>query len=238
MTAMWSLQAKKVAMVPWVQLDTARIPAEGGELRLMQRGSEFSIMLGANELMNSRVSGSESALARLGCAGLKDRGHPRVLIGGLGMGFTLRAALAELPETAAVVVAELVPSVVAWAQGPLAPIFGSSLSDSRVRIEEIDVSRIISTARAAYDAILLDVDNGPNGLTRSSNSWLYHAAGLKAAWSALRPSGVLAVWSAHPDAYFTDRLERTGFVVALQRVRANGTRGARHTIWLARRSQS
>jgi len=222
-------------MVLWVELDAVTVPG-GGELRLMRRGAEFSIMLGSNELMNSRGSGSESALARLACGRLKDRDHPRVLIGGLGMGFTLRAALEELPQAAGIVVAELVPAVVGWARGPMAAIFGGSLSDPRVSIEEIDVARVISSAwKAAYDAILLDVDNGPDGLTRSSNDWLYRAAGLEAAWAALRPGGVLAVWSAHPDTSFTDRLVRTGFAVEQQQVRANGKRGARHTIWLARR---
>ena len=223
-------------MIPWVQLDAVAVPG-GGDLRLMRRGTEFSIMLGSNELMNSRVSGSERALARLACSRLKDRDHPRVLIGGLGMGFTLRAALDELPQEAHVVVAELVPSVIAWARRPMASIFGGSLSDARVSIEDIDVSRLISSAGpAAYDAILLDVDNGPDGLTRGSNDWLYGVAGLRAAWAALRPAGVLAVWSARPDQNFTNRLERTGFAVEQQQDRANGKRGARHTIWLASRN--
>ncbi len=226
-------------MIPWVQLDAVQVPGGGDNLRLMRRGTEFSIMLGSNELMNSRVSGSESALARLACARLKDRDHPRVLIGGLGMGFTLRAALDELPQEADVVVAELVPAVIAWARGAMASIFGDSLGDARVSIREIDVARLISsTARAAYDAILLDVDNGPDGLTRDSNDWLYRAAGLQAAWAALRPGGVLAVWSARPDANFTHRLERTGFTVEQGQVHAKGSRGRRHTIWLASRNSS
>jgi spermidine synthase len=152
------------------------------------------------------------------------------------MGFTLRAALDDLPQDAEIVVAELVPSVIAWSRGPMASIFGGSLGDARVSIQEIDVSRMISSApRATYDAILLDVDNGPDGLTRAGNDWLYRTAGLQAAWAALRPDGVLAVWSARPDANFTNRLERTGFAVAQRQVRANGNRGSRHTIWLAKR---
>jgi spermidine synthase len=223
-------------MVPWVQLDAVLVPGGDEELRLMRRGVEFSIMLGSNELMNSRVSGSERALARLACMRLKDRDQPRILIGGLGMGFTLRAALDELPQAAEVVVAELVPAVISWARGPMAAIFGGSLSDARVRVQQIDVGRVIaSTARASYDAILLDVDNGPDGLARSSNNWLYGIAGLQAARAALRPGGVFALWSARPDANFTNRLERTGFAVEQQQVRANGNRGPRHTIWLGRR---
>jgi len=217
---------------PWIQLDTATMPGGGGELRLMQRGREFSIMAGRIELMNSRLSGSEKALAAMACERIRDRPRPRILIGGLGMGFTLRAALAELGSDASVVVAELVPAVVAWAHGPLAAIFGTSLADPRLSLCEEDVSRLIAAGRATYDAILLDVDNGPEGLTREANDSLYLAAGLVAARSALRDGGVLAVWSSGPDAKFTRRLRKAGFGVEEVRVRANGERGARHTIWI------
>jgi spermidine synthase len=192
-------------------------------------------MLGANELMNSRKTGSEEALAALACAGLGGTARPRVLIGGLGMGFTLRAALAALPAGAEVVVAELVPGVVAWARGEMAALYGDSLSDARVRIVEEDVARTIASARAGWDAILLDVDNGPEGITVESNDALYAPAGLAAARAALRPRGVLAVWSSGPDAAFTARLRRAGFQVDEQVVRGgSGGRGARHLIWLAR----
>jgi spermidine synthase len=174
-------------VLAWILLDTAQIPGGEDKLRLMRRGSEFSIMLNDIELMNSRVGGSEEALATLSCARISARKEPRILIGGLGMGFTLRAALALLGEKAQLVVAELVPQVVAWARGPLAEVFGASLTDPRVSIEETDVGRLIRSARSTYDAILLDVDNGPEGLTRESNNALYDMRGLSAARAALRP---------------------------------------------------
>ena len=222
-------------MIPWLQLDSAKVPGGQEELRLKRRGSEFSIMLGANELMNSRLSGSEEALARLSCARISGRKQPRMLIGGLGMGFTLRAALAELGQDATVVVAELVPSVVAWARGPMAELFAGSLDDPRVEIREADVADLIRAAKGAYDAILLDVDNGPDGLSRSANDRLYSLAGLAGARTALKPGGVLAVWSAHPDAGFAARLRKAGFEVEEVHTRARGKRGARHVIWLATR---
>jgi spermidine synthase len=221
-------------MIPWILLDTAEMPDGGGDLRLMQRGAEFSIMSGAIELMNSRLSGSEEALAAMACARLGDLARPHMLIGGLGMGFTLRAALAALGAHARVTVAELVPAVVTWARGPLAPIFGGSLADPRVSIVEGDVAAVMAAGRGAYDAILLDVDNGPEGLTRKANDRLYDVAGLGTARAALRPGGVLAVWSSGPDRSFSQRLRRTGFAVDERSVRASRSRrGARHVIWLA-----
>jgi spermidine synthase len=223
-------------MVPWSVLDVAKIPGEGGELRLKKRGTEFSIMLGNNELMNSRLSGSEAALARLSCDRIRSNEQPQILIGGLGMGFTLRAALAELGPEARITVAELVPAVVAWARGPMAEVFGESLADPRVSIREVDVGRLIESGRRSYHAILLDVDNGPEGLTRKSNDSLYDLAGLGAARRALIPGGVLAVWSSGPDKNFSLRLRRAGFKVDEVSVRANGARGgARHMIWIATR---
>ncbi|ARO27432.1 hypothetical protein CO659_05990 [Rhizobium sp. S9] len=220
-------------MLPWVQLDSATIPGEGGELRLKQRGSEFSIMLGANELMNSRLSGSEEALATLSWERIKAHPKQRILIGGLGMGFTLRAALAVLPDDAGVTVAELVPAVVAWARGPMAEVFKGCLDDPRVGIHQGDVGEAIRAGKSAYDAILLDVDNGPDGLTRKSNDRLYDFAGLRAAREALRPGGVLAVWSSGPDPDFTRRLKDSGFAVDVVNTRAGRKRGVRHVIWLA-----
>lgn len=219
-------------MIPWVQLDAAKTPDGEQELRLKRRGAEFSIMLGANELMNSRLSGSEEALATLSCRKIGGRPAPKILIGGLGMGFTLRAALAGLGQDAKVTVAELVPAVVAWARGPMAELFGGCLDDPRVTIAETDVARLIH-AGPAYDAILLDVDNGPEGLTRKANDALYDGPGLHASHAALRPGGVLAVWSSAPDAGFTRRLQRAGFAVEEAKVRAHGKRGARHVVWLA-----
>jgi len=221
-------------MIPWVHIDTAAIPGGEGTLRLKRRGTEFSIMLGDNELMNSRLSGSEQALATLCCERLSARPAPKFLIGGLGMGFTLRAALEKLGPQAEVVVAELVPAVVAWARGPMSEVFRGSLDDPRVKVREADVGAVIAEARGAWDAILLDVDNGPNGLTRASNDGLYSTDGLRAALAALRPGGLLAVWSSGPDAAFTKRLKSAGFAVEEVGARARGKRGgARHVIWIA-----
>jgi spermidine synthase len=222
-------------MLPWIQLDRATIPGDDGELRLKQRGSEFSIMLGSNELMNSRLSGSEEALATLGCAPIAGRKNASVLIGGLGMGFTLRAALGALADDAHVVVAELVSAVVDWARGPMADLYDGALDNPRVNIHVGDVGALIrSTKPASYDAILLDVDNGPDGLTRASNDSLYDHKGLRAAKTALRAGGVLAVWSSAPDSTFTRRLRDVGFAADEVNVRANGKRGgARHVLWIA-----
>jgi spermidine synthase len=221
-------------VIPWEHLDSTTMPGGGGELRLMRRGAEYSIMAGGVELMNSRLSGSEEALATLACARLADRPAPRILIGGLGMGFTLRAALGVLGPDARVEVAELVPAVAQWAQGPMAAIFGGCLGDPRVDLQIADVRALIGSARAAYDAILLDIDNGPAGLTRGANDGLYGEGGLRECARALRSGGVLAVWSAAPDERFEARLQRCGFAVMTERVRANGKgRGARHVIWVA-----
>ena len=202
----------------------------------MRRGAEYSIMVGANELMNSRLSGSEEALATLVCDRIGQRASAHILIGGLGMGFTLRAALARLLPDAGVVVSELVPAVVEWAHGPLASIHGGSLEDPRVRIEVDDVGALIRLGRGLYDAILLDVDNGPRGLSRPSNGGLYNAAGLAEAKAVLTPGGILAIWSAQADEDFTQRLGKAGFATEAIKVRASRAgRGARHHIWLATR---
>jgi spermidine synthase len=222
-------------MIPWETLDIANIQGGTEALRLKRRGTEFSIMLGTNELMNSRLSGSEAGLARLTIERLA-ASAPRILIGGLGMGFTLRAALPLLPQAARITVAELVPAVVAWARGPLAALHADSLSDPRVTIVENDVGAIIGERRTAWDAILLDVDNGPEGLCREGNDSLYNAHGLGAAFAALAPGGVLSVWSSGPSAAFTRRLRQACFAVEEVGVRAGTTRrGARHVIWLATR---
>ena len=223
-------------MIPWVQLDSAQTPDGKQELRLKRRGTEFSIMLGSNELMNSRLSGSEEALAKLSCQRIRDPQRPHILIGGLGMGFTLRAALAELGAEARITVSELVPAVVSWARGPMADIFGGCLDDPRVSVVEADVGLLIKSTTTAYDAILLDVDNGPEGLTHEGNDTLYDLAGLRAAGNALRPGGVLSVWSSGPDSGFTRRLRQAGFSVQEVNVRATGKRGARHVIWIAARA--
>jgi spermidine synthase len=219
-------------MKPWVTLDTATVPG-GGEFRLLQRDREFSIMVGSSTLMNSRMSGSEVALADLACDRLRGRRNCRVLIGGYGMGFTLRAALAGLGGDARIMVAELVPAVVAWARGPMAELTGGSLNDPRVTIRDGDVHDVIAQERASFDAILLDVDNGPDGLSSSANDRLYSRRGLETARKALRPGGLLAVWSAAPSAAFTARLGQAGFAVEEIKARANKGRGIRHIIWAA-----
>ncbi len=219
-------------MTPWALVDTAAIDG-GGQLRLMQRGDEFSIRLGAIELMNSRVTGSEEALASLSCARIAHIQRPDILIGGLGMGFTLRAALAELGPEARVIVAELVPAVVRWARGPLSRLFGACLADPRVTIREADVAALIRRNPESYDAILLDVDNGPEGLTRESNDSLYDISGLTSARKALQRGGVLAVWSSSPHKSFSSRLRKAGFEVDEISVRARGTRGQRYIVWIA-----
>ncbi|MEM8919116.1 MAG: hypothetical protein AAGE37_09680 [Pseudomonadota bacterium] len=220
-------------------LGTAAIPDDGGELKLYSRalkgGDEFSIMLGGTELMNSRKSGSEEALATLVCEQILPRAAPKILIGGLGMGFTLRAALPLLPDDACITISELVPAVVDWARGPMAGIHGISLDDPRAEIRLENVSRLIGSAREDFDAILLDVDNGPDGLTHESNAAIYSTAGLNAARAALRADGVLAVWSSASDAGFTQRLKNCGFAVKEVKIRARGNRGAHHVIWLAKK---
>jgi spermidine synthase len=221
-------------MIPWKQIDSVRVPGSEVELRLMQRGDEFSMKLGQNELMNSRLSGSEEALATLACRRLEAVKAPHLLIGGLGMGFTLRAALAVLGPKARITVAELVPAVVAWARGPMAELFGDSLKDPRTTVREADVMEVIQEKAAAYDAILLDVDNGPEGLIRKANDALYDPRGLKASHRALRPGGVLAVWSSGPHPKFSKRLRDAGFEVNEVGVRATTKRsGAHHIIWFA-----
>jgi spermidine synthase len=220
-------------MIPWQHLDTAQVPGDGEPLRLMRRGAEFSIMTGGIELMNSRLSGSEEAMATLAFERIGQRPQARVLIGGLGMGFTLRAALAAFGADAEIVVAELVPGVVAWARGPLEDLHGASFDDPRVSIHIGDVGEPIRDSETAFDAILLDVDNGPGGLSRKENDGLYSPTGLAAAKRALRPGGVLEVWSSTRDSAFTTRLKRAGYGVEELGVRAHRGRGARHVIWMA-----
>ena len=221
-------------MIPWQQIDAAKVPGANIELRLMQRGAEFSMMLGQNELMNSRLSGSEQALATLACKRIEGVKRPHLLIGGLGMGFTLRAALAVLGAEARVSVAELVPAVISWAHGPMAELFGDSLSDPRADIRPADVVEVIQSSPSTFDAILLDVDNGPEALIRNANDALYDLKGLRATHRALRPRGVLAVWSSGPNAAFAKRLRDADFDVNEVGVRATSKRsGAHHVIWFA-----
>ena len=222
-------------MTPRELIGTAEVPG-GPSLRLFRRGADFMIVLDRNELMSTRMSGSEVALGTMTCARLAGRPAPRLLIGGYGMGFTLRAVLERLAADAQVVVAELVPGIIEWASGPMAEITAGCLDDPRVTLDMGDVAETIRRADASYDAIMLDVDNGPDGLTRPANDGIYAARGLAAAYRALKPGGTLAIWSAAPDPVFAKRLVKAGFAVEEERVRAreNG-KGATHVIWFARR---
>jgi spermidine synthase len=222
-------------LTPRELIGTARIPG-GDELRLFRRGADFMIVLDRNELMSSRMSGSEEALATMACERLRDRKAPHLLIGGYGMGFTLRAALGWLDAHAKVTVAELMPEIIEWARGPMATLAAGCLDDPRVTLCERDVAMVIADRPASYDAILLDVDNGPDGLVRLANNQLYTLSGLAAARAALRPGGVLAIWSAAPDPVFTRRLAKAGFAVeeVAVKARSNG-KGPRHVIWFATR---
>ncbi len=223
-------------MKPRILLGTAQVP-DGEALQLFRRGDDYMIVLDRNELMNSRMSGSEEALATMTCDRLGTAAAPHLLIGGYGMGFTLRAALARLAPAARVTVVELVPEIIAWARGPMAALAAGCLDDPRVALVIGDVASAIRDAPERYDAILLDVDNGPDGLVRLANDQLYSAAGLASAKAALKPGGILAIWSAAPDASFARRLRRAGFDVeeVVVRARSNG-KGARHIIWFAQRS--
>ncbi len=224
-------------MKPWVLLDCTPVPNNGGELCLYQRDKEFSIRIkGRTELMNTRLHGSEDALASLTCDKLQNKINPHILIGGLGMGFTLATALKHASKQTTITVAELVPAVIKWNKGPLGEHAGNPLKNTRVNVCEIDVAHLLEKANETYDAILLDVDNGPEGLTQQQNNWLYSIDGLTAAYAALKPQGILSVWSAGPEKSFTQRLKKVGFDVKEERVFAHGNKGTRHVIWFARRT--
>jgi spermidine synthase len=217
---------------PWKKLGAARAP-EGGELVLYERAGEFVIRVNGLELMSSRAHGSEERLAEIVCAGL--RPEARVLIGGMGMGFTLKAALARLSKQATVVVAEIVPAVVEWNRGPLGPLAGRPLEDARVAVEVADVLKVMRGTKQRWDAILLDVDNGPEALTRKANHVLYGEQGLKQARSVLRPGGALAVWSSSPNDRFVRRLRKVGFTVEVHDVPARGSAGGPlHTVFVGK----
>jgi spermidine synthase len=219
----------------WTHLGDAPIPGTGESLLLFQGKDDFFIKIssGGGELMSTRKHGSEDALGALPCRRLRDPTSARVLIGGLGMGFTLAAVLKEVGPGAEVTVAELIPEVVEWNRGPLGACSDYPLDDPRTIMHVGDVMKLLRSKRNYYDVIALDVDNGPEGLTKTSNDWLYSEAGIIAAQEALTPNGILAYWSAGPDQAFHDRLRRCGFMVEEVTVFAHGSKGARHTIWLA-----
>jgi spermidine synthase len=221
-------------VIPWEEIDRAKVPGHEGEVTLLKRGSEFSIRTAGAELMNSRVHGSEDALAELTCSRLKRKSGLRILIGGLGMGYTLAAALGQSEPDTLITVSELIPTVVRWNREHLGHLAKMPLDDPRVSVKEEDVGETIRKRKSAWDAILLDVDNGPEGLTRKANDRLYDRSGLKTAFSALRPGGILAVWSAGVNEAFTRRLKQCGFQTETVTVRARKPgKGSRHTIWFA-----
>lgn len=225
-------------MIPWRLLDSVLVPGDGAELCLHQRGEEFSITVDGYELMNSRVHNSEEVLAEVTCEKIADRRKPRILIGGLGMGYTLASALKHLPSDAEIVMAELVPAVVNWNRELLGELAGFPLTDRRVKVREEDVANVMEEEYKAFDAIILDVDNGPEGLTSAENNWLYKISGLSVAYESLKPEGILAVWSAFKNNAFTRRLKRVGFQVEEVQTRSRSAKkGDRHTIWLGKKGR-
>ena len=211
----------------------------GIDMKLTRRGNEYIILANGKSLMSSRMHGSEEALATLACRRVRTLEQPCVLVGGLGMGFTLRATLDFLPSDALVVVAELVPAVVEWNRGPLGPLAGHPLKDKRVRVDVGDVAVTLSSVPAQFDAVLLDVDNGPAAFTAPGNAGLYDDRGLAAARAALKMGGVLAIWSARDDRKFEQRLRYAGFAVEVQRVRGRLKKGGpRHIIFLGHKPTS
>lgn len=220
-------------MKPWDVIGRTRTP-DGSELLLRHHSSEYIILLNGQSLMSSRMHESEDALAVLGCHHARMLARPRVLVGGLGMGFTLRAALDVLPRSAFVHVVELIPAVVEWNQGPLGALAGHPLADPRVRIELGDVRGTMRSSQCRFDIVLLDVDNGPVALTVSSNAGLYDGEGVAVARASLRPGGVLAVWSPGDDRAFERRLRAAAFRVQRRHVSGRPNKGPRHTVVVAR----
>ncbi len=223
-------------MIPRKLLDNAQTPDKEGKLQLYQRGDDFFISFDGKELMNSRMHGSEDVLAELACMPIARSPKARVLVGGLGLGYTLAAALAILRKDATVIVAELVPAVVQWNRSFLGHLAGHPLQDSRVDVQEHDVCILLKNEQGGFDAIMLDVDNSPDSMTQKSNTWLYSDIGLSVIYMALRSQGILTVWSAAPDSAFSKKLRKAGFEVQKKNVAArNGCKGGRHTIWVAHR---
>jgi spermidine synthase len=233
-----ALERSARVMIRWQSIGRAPVPGSSQVLELFRRGDEWSLRVDGLELMNSRQHGSEDMLSELICAAIADRPSARVMIGGLGLGFSLATALARLGPGAELVVSELVPAVVEWNRGELGALAGHPLRDPRVRVELGDVGALIAAARERYDGILLDVDNGPSALTHEDNDALYRDAGLRAAFDALRAGGVLGVWSASRAPGFAQRLRRSGFEAQEHAARGRGPRGgARHTLWIARKPE-
>jgi spermidine synthase len=223
-------------MIPRKLLGSAQTPDKAGKLQLYQRGEDFFISFDGKELMNSRMHGSETVLAELACSPIASRSKARVIVGGLGLGYTLAAALGTLGEDATVIVAELVPAVVQWNRTILGHLAGNPLLDSRVEVQEHDVCTLLKNEQNGFDAVMLDVDNSPDSMTQKSNDWLYSDIGLSVMYMALRCQGILTIWSAAPDSSFSKRLREAGFEVQKKTVSARGGgKGGRHTIWVAKR---
>ena len=221
-------------MIPWEEIERAEVPGGEEEVILRKRGPEFSIRIATTELMNSRIHGSEDALAELTCSRISRKPGRRILIGGLGMGYTLAAALQHSGDDSLITVAELIPAVIRWNREHLGHLAGNPLADGRVFVRQEDVAETITREKSIWDAIILDVDNGPDGITRKVNDRLYGMSGLKNAFSALRTGGVLSIWSSGTDEQFTSRLKQCRFQTEIVTVRARKPgKGARHTIWLA-----
>jgi len=226
-------------MDSWIKIDSAAIPGSEAELTLWRRDEDFAIRIAGvpGDLMNSRRHHSEEALAELACSRLRETENARILIGGLGMGFTLAAALRAVTGSAEVIVAELVPAVIEWNRGPLGQCAGRPLDDGRCRVHPGDVAERLNHPAQKFDAILLDIDNGPEAMTATANEWLYAPGGLAAIYATLRPAGIAGIWSARADRRFAQRLEKTGFRVRMHTVRARPGKGSRHTIFLAQKSR-
>ena len=221
-------------MIPWKEIDRVKVPGQDGDIALLKRGEEFSIRTAGAELMNSRIHGSEELLAEFTCSRIKTKSNVQILVGGLGMGYTLAAALDKSAPDTDITVAELIPAVVKWNIEHLGHLAGKPMDDPRVSAIQKDVVDIIRSKKQRWDAILLDVDNGPEGLSRKENNRLYSQSGIKMSYQALCPGGILAIWSSSEDYAFTHRLKKCGFQVQIKNVRARKSgKGSRHTIWLA-----
>jgi spermidine synthase len=230
------LSCKIILVKPFVLLDQALSPG-GAVMKLIRRDDEHIILVDGAILMSSRMHGSEEALATFGCQRVRMLEQPNLLIGGLGMGFTLRATLDLLPQGATVVVAELVPAVVEWNRGPLGSLAGHPLKDKRVRVDTRDVVVTLNSCLGQFDAVLLDVDNGPIAFTASNNAGLYDNRGIAAARAAIKMGGILAVWGPQDDRKFEQRLRDGGFDVQVHRPRGRLKKGGpRHTVFLGHKS--
>lgn len=222
-------------MNKWELIETALVPGSETQMSLFHCGNDYSICVNGKELMNTRLHGSEESLAELGCANMIGRDDGCVLVGGLGMGFTTAATLRHVGKKAKIVIAELVPAVEEWNRDYLGHYAGFPLKDSRCTLQIADVADVLRKQHSTYDSILLDVDNGPNGMTQEANNWLYWNEGLQVIRKALKPKGILAIWSAHQDRGILKRLAQVGYEVSEHRVPARSSGGGgRHIIWVAK----